>query len=622
MIPQQTIDQILDRIDLVDLIERYVPLKKSGRSYTGCCPFHQEKTPSFHVFRDKQYYHCFGCQAHGNAVRFLMEFESRSFIDVMQQLSQQTGIELPKNEQDKKRLSYRRTTKKTSNKTSNQTLAQHNPVHENDIVNQPSYHEPLQFGVEPVFHLAQDDEKEGNFYDLLEMVAQFYQYQLQQHHQAQHYFQQRDVNAQSIEQWRLGYAPSGWQHLTEAFPHDVEGLKQLGLIRTSEHGRDFCLLRDRVIFPIRDHKGRVVGFGGRALNDEVKPKYINSPDSDIFHKNQLLYGLYEGTKHKANQWLMVEGYMDVIALHQNGIYGAVATLGTASNSEHLQQLFKRQPRITLAFDGDQAGQKAVRRTLEIALPLLHDGRELQFFVLPSEHDPDSLIRREGVDTFYQLWRKSPLLSDFLFALLSQNQDISTPEGKGAVMAELRQLAELLPKQGSFRYLLQQFFREKLGLAWRKSIKKYQENNDANLSFLNLRTEESSIALLLYYPSLYLRFEDLRAVLPEHELLRQILDIFHYLYENLPEDSSAQMYYMLGACQKYSSAINQLMQSQIFNMGEYNVERLDAIAQDYARLLQRKYLQEKLKQSKTLNETKNLRLQLNVVMGQLAFIEQR
>lgn len=613
MIPQQTIEQILDRIDLVDLIEKYVPLKKSGRSYTGCCPFHQEKTPSFHVFRDKQYYHCFGCQANGNAVRFLMELENRSFPDVIQQLAQQASIELPKNERDKKRLSYRKNIK---NKKSQEVIRENSS---SEMLNEPQH-----FSVEPLFTLPTDEgEVEGNLYDLLETITRFYQYQLQQHHHALHYFQQRDVNTHSIEQWRLGYAPASWQHLQDVFPQDIDGLKQLGLIRTSEHGRDFCLLRDRVIFPIRNNKGRVVGFGGRALNDEVKPKYINSPDSDIFHKNQLLYGLYEGTKYKANQWLVVEGYMDVIALHQNGIYGAVATLGTASNSEHLQQLFKRQPRITLAFDGDQAGQKAVRRTLEIALPLLHDGRELQFFVLPNEHDPDSLIRSEGVDNFYQLWRQSPLLSDFLFALLSQNQDISTPEGKSMVMAELRQLTELLPKQGSFRYLLQQFFREKLGLAWRNPIKKIQEYNDVNLSFLNPRTEESSIALLLYYPSLYLRFEDLRAVLPEQELLRQILDIFHYLYDNLPEDSSAQTYYILGACQKYTSAINQLMRLQIFEIGQYyNVERLDAIAQDYSRLLQRKYLQEKLKQSKTLTETKNLRQQLNMIVGQLAFIEQR
>lgn len=605
MIPQHTIEQVLDRTDLVDLIGKYVSLKKSGRSYMGCCPFHQEKTPSFHVYRDKQYYHCFGCQANGNAIRFLMEYESRNFIDVMQQLASQAGIELPKHEQDKKRTSYPR-----------KTIAVTSPPSGNiSPVEYPS--PPVMMDLSANF-MPSIQQTEGNIYDLLEMVTQFYQQQLQQHQPAQHYFQQRGVNQLSINQWRLGYAPNSWQHLQHIFPQEIEGLKQLGLIRTSEQGKDFCLLRDRVIFPIRDHKGRVVGFGGRALNDEVKPKYINSPESDIFHKNQLLYGLYEGTKNKAQQWLIVEGYMDVIALHQNGIVGAVATLGTASNSEHLLQLFKRQSRITLAFDGDQAGQKAARRTLEIALPLLQDGRELQFFVLPSEHDPDSLIRREGASHFKKLWQQAPLLSDFLFSSLTQHHDISTPEGKSLVMGELRQLTELLPKQGSFRYLLQQFFREKLGLTWRTSYKSHQ---DANLSFSNAHIEDSCIALLLYYPSLYLRFEDLRAIIPSERLLGHILDIFHQIYEYLPEESSAQTYYILGACQMYSTEINQLMQSQFFDITQYNVEGLDAIAHFYHLSLQRKYLEEKLKQIKFLAEGQHLRQQLNHVKSELAFLQQ-
>ena len=221
--------------------------------------------------------------------------------------------------------------------------------------------------------------------------------------------------------------------MEKAFPYDIEGLRQLGLIRTSDKGRDFDLLRDRVIFPIRDPKGRVVGFGGRALNDEIKPKYINSPDSEVFHKNQLLYGLYEGRKQKAHDWLMVEGYMDVIALQQYGIAGAVATLGTASNTDHLNILFKQNSRITIAFDGDAAGQKAARRTLEIALPLLNDGRELKFFVLPNDHDPDSLIRREGIENFRRLLATSPLLSEFVFAHLTQNHNVASPEGKSQVM---------------------------------------------------------------------------------------------------------------------------------------------------------------------------------------------
>lgn len=613
-IPQQTIDQILDRTDLVDLVGKYVKLKKSGRSYSGCCPFHQEKTPSFHVYRDKQYYHCFGCQANGNAIRFLMELESRPFLDVIQQLANQTGIDLPKHEQDNKRTRYKRQTSPSSAPTPS---VPHDVMGE--IVDVPDWQisdfPPEPFVSEDVFFsLPAEQQQEGNLYDLLEWVTQFYQQQLQHSAQAQAYFKQRGLTDETIQHWRLGYAPEGWQHLQQAFPQEFEGLKQVGLVRVSEQGRSFSLLRDRVIFPIRDVKGRIVGFGGRALNDDIKPKYINSPDSDIFHKNQLLYGLYEGAKQKAQHWLMVEGYMDVIALHQNGIYGAVATLGTASNAEHLQQLFKRNSRLTLAFDGDQAGQKAVRRTLEIALPLLNDGRELQFFVLPSEHDPDSLIRREGVEYFQQLWQKSPLLSDFLFSLLSQQHDISTPEGKSLVMGELKQLTELLPKQGSFRYLLQQFFREKLGLGWRFQPK---SNQDASLSFqINTRIEDSVIALLIQSPALYLHFEPLRALISENELLAEILSIFDQVYEQLPDESLAQTYYMLGACADYQGQLNQIMQQQPHDLKE-SAEHFDRLAQEYALLLQRKYLQEKMKHCRSLSESKHLRQQFNDVMTQLA-----
>ena len=374
-IPQHTIDQILDRTDIVDVIGQRVKLKKTGRTYSGCCPFHQEKSPSFHVYRDKQYFHCFGCQANGNAIRFLMDIDGRNFVDVMKDLSSQSGIELPKDNQDTKRLSYKREIKPTAiapkktatapeNNSSDQPpiVAQHDPFEEF----QQNSHLDSEFNPHDPFiafeQAEQNSTQDGNLYDLLENIALYYQQQLPRSQTAQQYFRQRGLSIETIQYWRLGYAPEDWQHLEKAFPYDIEGLRQLGLIRTSDNGRDFNLLRDRVIFPIRDAKGRVVGFGGRALNDEIKPKYINSPDSEVFHKNQLLYGLYEGRKQKAQDWLMVEGYMDVIALQQAGIYGAVATLGTASNTDHLTILFKQNSRITIAFDGDAAGQKAARRT--------------------------------------------------------------------------------------------------------------------------------------------------------------------------------------------------------------------------------------------------------------------
>ncbi|ATO19820.1 DNA primase [Acinetobacter sp. LoGeW2-3] len=628
-IPQHTIDQILDRTDIVDVIGQFVKLKKTGRTYSGCCPFHQEKSPSFHVYRDKQYFHCFGCQANGNAIRFLMDIGNRNFIEVMKDLSSQTGIELPKDNQESSKLKYKREAAKpkpaakppapkpATNTSNNQNQApaaasdtaavsSFDPFAEFQNPEQEYYGDPFaSFEQMPM----QDAPQEGNLFDLLENIAQFYERQLPNSASAQQYFRQRGLSAETIAYWRLGYAPEDWQHLEKAFPQDIEGLKLLGLIRTSDNGRDFDLLRDRVIFPIRDPKGRVVGFGGRALNDEIKPKYINSPDSEVFHKNQLLYGLYEGRKQKAQDWLMVEGYMDVIALQQYGIHGAVATLGTASNTEHLNILFKQNHRITIAFDGDAAGQKAARRTLEIALPLLNDGRELKFFVLPNDHDPDSLIRREGIENFRRLLDQAPLLSDFVFAHLAQNHDVTTPEGKSQVMAELRQLTELLPKQGSYRYLLQQFFREKLGFnrKWQPKV-----NNDASLSFsTKIDAEEYVIAILLNHPYLYIHFEPLRALVSPDQLLYKILNILNVIFDDLPDDPELSTYYVLGACAAHHHELQHILQHA--NVSDYtsSPEQADKLAADFSTKLQYQCLKHKIKSKKfsSIEEMKNLKLQI-------------
>lgn len=624
-IPQHTIDQILDRTDIVDVIGQFVKLKKTGRTYSGCCPFHQEKSPSFHVYRDKQYFHCFGCQANGNAIRFLMDIGSRNFVEVMKDLSSQTGIELPKDNTDSNKLKYKREAAKpkiapaqaapqaqpqqnnapTENNSAAST-ASFDPFAEFQAVEQDFYGDPFaSFEHLPMAEVQQD----GNLYDLLENIAQFYERQLPNSPSAQQYFKQRGLTTETIAYWRLGYAPEDWQHLEKAFPQDIEGLKLLGLIRTSDSGRDFDLLRERVIFPIRDTKGRVVGFGGRALNDEIKPKYINSPDSEVFHKNQLLYGLYEGRKQKAQEWLMVEGYMDVIALQQYGIHGAVATLGTASNTDHLNILFKQSNRLTIAFDGDAAGQKAARRTLDIALPLLNDGRELKFFVLPADHDPDSLIRREGIENFRRLLEQAPLMSDFVFAHLTQNQDITTPEGKSQVMGELKNLTELLPKHGSFRYLLQQFFREKLGFnrKWQPKV-----NTDASLSFsTKIDAEEYVIAILMNHPYLYIHFEPLRALVTEDQLLFKILNILNVIFDDLPDDPELSIYYVLGACAAHHHELQHILQHA--NVSDYtsSPEQADKLAADFSTKLQYQCLKNKIKSKKfsSIAEMKNLKMQI-------------
>lgn len=624
-IPQHTIDQILDRTDIVDVIGQFVKLKKTGRTYSGCCPFHQEKSPSFHVYRDKQYFHCFGCQANGNAIRFLMDIGSRNFVEVMKDLSSQTGIELPKDNTDSNKLKYKREAAKPKivpAQAAPQTQPQQNnaPTENNNAVSTTSFDPFAEFQTsEQDFygdpfasfeHLPMAEvQQDGNLYDLLENIAQFYERQLPNSPSAQQYFKQRGLTAETIAYWRLGYAPEDWQHLEKAFPQDIEGLKLLGLIRTSDSGRDFDLLRERVIFPIRDTKGRVVGFGGRALNDEIKPKYINSPDSEVFHKNQLLYGLYEGRKQKAQEWLMVEGYMDVIALQQYGIHGAVATLGTASNTDHLNILFKQSNRLTIAFDGDAAGQKAARRTLDIALPLLNDGRELKFFVLPADHDPDSLIRREGIENFRRLLEQAPLMSDFVFAHLTQNQDITTPEGKSQVMGELKNLTELLPKHGSFRYLLQQFFREKLGFnrKWQPKV-----NTDASLSFsTKIDAEEYVIAILMNHPYLYIHFEPLRALVAEDQLLFKILNILNVIFDDLPDDPELSIYYVLGACAAHHHELQHILQHA--NVSDYtsSPEQADKLAADFSTKLQYQCLKNKIKSKKfsSIAEMKNLKMQI-------------
>ncbi|MBP8013182.1 MAG: toprim domain-containing protein, partial [Acinetobacter sp.] len=312
---------------------------------------------------------------------------------------------------------------------------------------------------------------------------------------------------------------------------------------------------------------------------------------------------------KAQDYLMVEGYMDVIALQQYGIYGAVATLGTASNTDHLNILFRQNNRITIAFDGDTAGQKAARRTLEIALPLLNDGRELKFFVLPNEHDPDSLIRREGIENFRRLLDQAPLLSDFVFAHLTQNHNISTPEGKSQVMGELRQLTELLPKTGSYRYLLQQFFREKLGFnrKWQA-----QTNNDASLSFsTKIDAEEYVIAILINHPYLYIHFEPLRALIPSDHLLHQILNILNTIFDDLPDDPEQAKYYILGACSAYHYELQRILQQA--NVSDYTTspEHVDKLAQDFSTKLQYDCLQQKIRSKKfsSIEEMKRLKHQI-------------
>lgn len=396
-IPNHILEQLNSQADLVSIIGRHTTLKRAGGEYKGCCPFHGEKSPSFYVNPQKNIYHCFGCSVGGNAISFLRDYENFTFIEAVNELSKQTGIEVPKEEQQN--VSYQRSKKQPTIKPPvAATQAPNKPLNSAQIsadipsghvssnyndshFNNNSYenYPPLE-SYDSMPYMADDygseyhadnsyppawlvdsnditqvqdmsgiaDKKDGNLYELLEQIQLFYQHNLTIHPHAKHYFLSRGITEDIFETFGLGYAPFGWQHLEHQFPQDIEGLKALGLVRQSESGRDYDLLRDRVIFPIRDNQGRTIGFGGRALDDEVKPKYINSSDSPVFHKQHVLYGYYESRQKRADNWLVVEGYMDVIALYQAGIYGAIASMGTAINESQISRLLTLNPTLTLS----------------------------------------------------------------------------------------------------------------------------------------------------------------------------------------------------------------------------------------------------------------------------------
>lgn len=413
----------------------------------------------------------------------------------------------------------------TSNHLASHTNTNHHPNHPDSIIGQSftddsygyaadtSHFDAYDVGI-PATGFASnashvhtndaDTNNEGNLYDLLTNIHQFYQSCLQNTPKAKAYFESRGLSNNIIKTFGLGYAPSGWQHLEKQFPQDIEGLKLLGLVRTSDSGRDYDLLRDRVIFVIKDSQGRVIGFAGRALDNEVKPKYINSSDSPVFHKQHVLYGYYESRQQRANDWLVVEGYMDVIALYQAGIYGAVASMGTAVNESQLSRLLTLNPVLTLSFDGDAAGQKAAWRTLEVSLPIMSDDKELRFLTLPDNHDPDTYIKEHGADAMQTQIQQATPLSQYIYAYLSNQHDLTLAEGKAKLMAQVRALTNQLPKGSSFRYLLNNDIYQKLNGRDKGKNLNYQSINAQNLliDFSSKFTSSVNLCLcLLYQPNL-------------------------------------------------------------------------------------------------------------------------
>ncbi len=392
-ISREFIDDLLVRVDIVDLIDSRVPLKKTGNNYVARCPFHTEKTPSFSVNRNKQFFHCFGCGASGNAISFLMDFSHLDFVEAVEDLANFAGVDVQRES----------------------------------------------FGLNVEF--KRDDL--SSLYLLMERVAVFYVEQLKLSSKAIDYLKKRKVRGEIARDFILGYAPDKWSALTERFEQQL--LIDAGLLIIKDDGRTYDRFRDRIMFPIRDKRARIIGFGGRVIDDYL-PKYLNSPETTLFHKGKEVYGLYELLEKNAKpqRIIIVEGYLDVIALAQYGINYAVAALGTAASQAHLDLLFRFTSELVFCFDGDKAGREAAWRAMEPAFSSLKDGRQIRIMILPQSHDPDSLVRDEGMSGFTERILRAHPLSDYFFEHIAEGLNLSEMEGRAQLISKAKPYLEKLP----------------------------------------------------------------------------------------------------------------------------------------------------------------------------------
>ncbi|MCW8409667.1 DNA primase [Legionella sp. PATHC035] len=478
LIPQPFIDDLLHRTDLVELIDSYVPLKKRGNSHLACCPFHNEKSPSFNVVAKKQFYHCFGCGASGNAISFVMNYLNLGFVDAVEALATRVGLTIPRDKHTDK--------------------------------NNPSQ----------------------DLYKLLSAVSLHYQKKLKHEGQpAIDYLRGRGLSGEIAKLYQLGYASEGWHHLEKAFPRNQRELLATGMLIKNEDGKIYDRYRNRVMFPIHDRHGRIIGFGGRVLDKEQKPKYLNSPETVIFQKSRELYGLHQIlSQQKAVEYIIVvEGYMDVIALAQHGIMNAVATLGTATSTYHIQLLAKHTKSLIFCFDGDNAGRQAAWRALESSLPHLNLGLDASFMFLPDGHDPDSLVREEGKDNFLKRLKQATPLHRFLFDNLAKDLNLLRPAGKTQLINLAKPFLQKMD-EGSYKQLLIEDLARlthiethRLTQLVTEESKTPQQEQAMTIARTPMRI---AVALLLQHPEIYsqikqqINLELLDA--KEHEILLSVL----------------------------------------------------------------------------------------------------
>ena len=416
LIPQDFIDDLIARADIVEVVGRRTQLKKAGREFKACCPFHDEKTPSFTVSPGKGFYHCFGCGAHGTVVGFLMEFDHMSFVDAIESLASSMGVEVPRSE------------------------------------------------------TSQPTRRYDELFSLMETVARHWQSCLKETQTAVEYLKNRGIDGPTAKRFGIGFAPDGWSNVLDKFGKSEEAIEKLlatGLIIRKDNGKHYDRFRDRVMFPIRDARGRTIGFGGRTMGDG-EPKYLNSPETVLFHKGRELYGLYEARQalRHIERLVVVEGYMDTVAMARHGIDFAVATLGTATTDEHLNRLFRLTDNAYFAFDGDRAGKKAAWRALENALPHIREGRQVRFVFLPDGHDPDSFVNENGADAFVKLMDAGMPLSEFLIHELSTQVDMDSIDGRAKLAEMARPLVSKIPT-GIYRELLTEGLAAAVGLTGQK-----------------------------------------------------------------------------------------------------------------------------------------------------------
>ena len=549
LIPQNFIDDLIARSDIVEVINARVPLKRKGKEFTACCPFHNEKTPSFTVSENKQFYYCFGCHAKGNVIGFLMDYEHLSYVDAIETLAADQHLDVP---------------------------------HEDNALS------------------SKNKEDKQPLYDILKQASELFQKQLKTSERAIAYLKQRGLSGEIAKQFKIGYAPDGWDFLISHLgksKENLDALSKTGLIVHKDNNKTYDRFRDRIIFPITDQRGRIIGFGGRIL-DQGEPKYLNSPENAVFHKGYELYGLYETKQalRKIDRIIIVEGYMDVVALAQSGINYAAASLGTATTTEQIQKTFRTTHEIVFCYDGDNAGKKAAWRALENTLSVIRDGMVAKFLFLPEKEDPDTMVRKEGKEAFEQRVKNASTLSHFLFENLKSECDISNNEGKAQLASKANALIQkmhnsifkdlLIEELASLVGLSQQHLEFKISSEANNKKAPRQKAEPIRGQQVSNHKTRIAIALLLQNPSLAAKYK-----VPDDfkDAFTKGLPLLHHLQETIetnPDISSAALLERFRD-NEHEKALNKLAVLQT-----PETENADNIEEVYSNIIQRLLIEDR------------------------------